>query len=179
VEECSCVGTNSFSSWWSYPCCFWCRGSTPKLFLLAGRGGEGEDSNGVAAALHWMRCHKCFGAAPASSTPPSMRRSSWEALQQGTLAGIIALPLHPMDERRPFSRSRSSTGRLLSGSSPTVLADRAPSGLFPGVVEGSRWRSLFSGEDKDLIAFLVFPLGSCIQTQRVGLLFPVLWRPFL
>jgi hypothetical protein len=41
-----------------------------------------------------------------------MRRLAWEALQQGTHAGIFALPLHLMAERRPFSRFSTSPGSI-------------------------------------------------------------------
>jgi hypothetical protein len=61
-----------------------------------------------------------------------------------------------MAERLPFSRSSTSTGRPVSGSSSTVFADLAPSGSLPGSVEGSRWWSQFSGGDQRPDCFFSF-----------------------
>jgi hypothetical protein len=135
-EELSRIVANTSTSWSSYPCCCWCGDAAPKLFLSADRGGEGEGIDGVAASLCWRWF---VGATSASSAPPSRWCSSWDAHQRGTSVGVIAPPLHHTVEGWPFSRRSSSTGRIYSASPLTVSAVCAPSGLFPGGVEGSRW----------------------------------------
>jgi hypothetical protein len=117
------------------------------LLLSAGHGGEGEDSKDAAASPHWKRHHKWVRAATESSAPLFKRLSSWDVLHQGTYASVTALPMYLMAEGRPLSRISTSTGRFLSGSSSTAHAGGAPSGLFPGGADSSRWWSPTSGED--------------------------------
>jgi hypothetical protein len=134
-EELSRIVTTASACWRSYPCCLWCGGSTPKLILSAGHGGEGEDSDGAAASLHRWWCFIFSRSADASSTPSLRRRSSWEAIQRGTYAGVTALPLHHMAEWRPFSRrsyfpeTKKSKGKIYRS-----CHDAGPSGSSPALV---------------------------------------------
>jgi hypothetical protein len=155
-EEHSRARSSSTAAGWPYLRCFSCSSRALMLFLSVGRGGESEDSGG-AAGKHWRRCHICInlGAECASFSPSFIRRLAWEALQQGTHAGVLALPQHHMAERRPLSRFSSSTGRL-SGSSLTTPAPDAPSGLLPGGVGSGRWRCPFSGADQGPDRFFAF-----------------------
>jgi hypothetical protein len=152
-EEPSHVVTSASACWRSYPCCLWCRGSTPKLLLSAGHGGEGEDSDGAAASIHWWWCIYYSRAADPSPTPPLRRRSSWEASQRGTYAGVAAPPLHLLADWRPFSRrfyfpeTKKSEGKLNRS-----CHDAGPSGSSPAPVS-SLWHPDAVQSFEDLIAF--------------------------
>jgi hypothetical protein len=119
------------------------------------------------------------GAAPASSAPPSRWCSSWDAHQRGTHAGAIALPLQHMAEGRPVSRRSSSSARIYSASSSTVSAVCAQVARSPVAWKAVDGEACSPATTKDRVAFLSFPLGSCTQNLRAGLLFPVSLWPFL
>jgi hypothetical protein len=76
-EELSRVIINASASWRPYPFCYWCGGSAPQLFLSAGRGGEGEGSDGAAASLYWRWWFLKLSLRRISSVGDSRRRYLW------------------------------------------------------------------------------------------------------
>ncbi|XP_047085102.1 uncharacterized protein LOC124696413 [Lolium rigidum] len=167
-EEPSHVVDSASACWRSYPGYLWCRGSTPKLLLLAGHGGEGEDSDGAAATMHWWWCLFFSRAADASTIPPLRRRSSWEVIQRGP---------------SPASPPCPCIFWPIGGPSPGVLTSQRPrslrgSSIAPATMLGQvvrpRRRCQFGGgatrrrapdvvkSSEDLIAFSDFLLGSSL-----------------
>jgi hypothetical protein len=78
----------------------------------------------------------CYGEAVAVPDAPSHQHAPWRVHQQGTSAGLSALPLQSMAEWRPSTRSTTSFGGPLLPSAG-ARCRFAPKWLVPGGVEAA------------------------------------------